>query len=169
MGTGKSTVGRQLAGVIGYRFVDMDTLIERRQKRSIRSIFQTDGEPFFRRLESNLCRELSTWRQHIIATGGGTLINPENLSLFSPRHLLICLDCAPQVLWQRLACAENRPMLDVELPGADRKARLMALLQSRQPAYAKIKVHIDTTARTVQEVVAEARMLWELKNGGGRL
>lgn len=157
MGTGKSTIGRILAQKLGYDFVDMDTLIEERQRRTIREIFEREGEAYFRQLESDLCRELAGRRRCVIATGGGTLTNPENLAVFRAKNLVICLDCDPEILWLRLSASENRPMLD----GADKKIRLLALLAQRQPAYAKIEHHVDTTHRSVEAVVAEARALWE--------
>ena len=156
MGTGKTTVGERLARLLGFAFVDMDTLLERRQGRTIRAIFETEGEAVFRRLEAALCRELAIRRHHVIATGGGALVDPENLAVFSARNLVICLDCAPEELWRRLVAAQDRPLLD----GADRQARLMALWQMRQPAYARIEHHIDTTQRPLEEIVAEARALW---------
>ena len=73
MGTGKSTIGCILAQQLEYPFIDMDILLEERQKRTIRSIFKTEGEAFFRRLETDLCRELSHLQRHVVATGGGAL------------------------------------------------------------------------------------------------
>ncbi len=157
MGTGKSTIGRILAQKLGYDFIDMDALIEDRQGRTIREIFEREGESYFRQLESDLCRELAGWWRYVIATGGGTLTNPENLAVFRAKNLVICLDCDPEILWLRLSASEDRPMLD----SADKKARLLALLAQRQPAYAKIEHHIDTTHRNVEAIVAEARALWE--------
>lgn len=164
MGTGKSTVGCLLAQQLDYPFVDMDSLLEERQKQTIPSIFKTKGEPFFRRLESDLCRELSYCQRYVIATGGGALVNEENLTLFTRSNLVICLDCAPEVLWQRLASAQDRPMLD-SVDNIDRKTRLLTLLANRTPAYARIKHHVDTTDRPVQDIVADVRALWEQYKG----
>ena len=156
MGTGKSTIGRRLGHRLGFRFVDMDGLLEARQGRLIREIFEAEGEAHFRQLEADLCRELAGWRRCVVATGGGALVNPDNLAAFAARNLVICLDCDPEELWLRLAQARNRPMLDSH----DRKQRLLDLLQQRQPAYARIEQHIDTTRRTIEAVVEEALSLW---------
>ena len=156
MGTGKSTVGRGLARRLGYQFVDMDTLLESRQGRTIRHIFETEGEAHFRQLEADLCRELAGWHDHVIATGGGALVDAKNLATFSHHNLVICLDCAPDALWARLEAAQNRPMLDSD----DKKARLLELLQQRQPAYARIPHHVDTTHRAINEIVTEIQVLW---------
>jgi len=157
MGTGKSTVGEEVARQLGWPFVDMDALIEAREGRSIRRIFDEAGEAHFRQLEAALCREVAGWRERVVATGGGTLVNPENLSLLASRHLVICLDCHPDVLWARLAAAEDRPMLDA----GDRRARLLALLSARQPAYARIPHHVDTTHRSPAEVAEAVLSLWQ--------
>jgi shikimate kinase len=161
MGTGKSTIGRRLAQRLGFKFVDMDTLLEARQGRLIRDIFEAEGEVYFRNLESQMCRELAGWRHRVISTGGGTLVNPDNLATFTAQNLVICLDCDPEELWRRLDSARNRPMLD----GDDRKQRLLDLLQQRQPAYDQIEQHIDTTGRTVEAVVDEALSLWRQFSG----
>lgn len=152
MGTGKSTIAPLLADALGWAFVDMDALIETREGRTIREIFKTDGEPYFRALESDLCRELNTWRERVIATGGGTLVDADNLATITPHNLVICLDCAPDVLWERLATATDRPLLN----GDDMRARLELLLAERQPAYARIPHHIDVSHRSPEEAVAAA-------------
>ncbi len=157
MGTGKSTVAPLLADALGWEFVDMDALIEQRDGRTIREIFSTAGEAYFRRLETELCRELNGWRERVIATGGGTLVNPQNLAIVAPQNVVICLDCDPDVLWQRLSTATDRPMLDA----ADARARLFSLLAERAPAYARIPHHIDVTHLSPAETVTAALEIWE--------
>jgi len=151
MGTGKSSVGKALAERLGRPFVDMDALIEQREGRSVRQIFEEAGEAYFRQLESDLCREIAGWRGYVIATGGGTLVNPNNLAALAG-HRIICLDCEPETLWQRLAAADDRPMLD----SADKKTRLLNLLQARQPAYARIPHHVDLTTLSIEQAVDAA-------------
>src|SRR4051812_8953129 len=78
MGTGKTTIGQRVSARLDWQFIDTDQVIEARQGRLIREIFAQDGEPAFRRLESELCLELSSWRHMVIATGGGIVLNPDN-------------------------------------------------------------------------------------------
>jgi shikimate kinase len=156
MGTGKSVIGQNLALKLRYPFVDMDALIEKRQGRTIREIFETDGEAYFRQIEADMCRDLAGRWRSVISTGGGTFVDSANYAVFAIESLIICLDCEPEALWLRLANARNRPMLD----GDDRQARLMALLEARQPAYAQIEHHVDTSNRPVFDVVAEIEILW---------
>ena len=161
MGVGKSTIGRQVAQRLGFEFVDLDTLLEGRQGCTIRAIFETEGETHFRHLEAELCREVALWPQHVIATGGGALVDLDNQAAFAAHSLVICLDCDPEALWQRLATSQNRPMLD----SPDRKARLLALLAERQPAYAHIAHHVDTTYRPINTVVRDVYTLWQQQTG----
>lgn len=150
MGTGKSTVGRLVAADLNREFVDMDTLIEAREKRTIPEIFAESGEPYFRRLEADLCRELADRKGLVIATGGGTLIPDQNLQAMERGGLVICLDCRPETLWERIGQSENRPMLAAR--DAERFARLKTLLKERAPAYARIKRHLDVTSLSPQEI-----------------
>jgi len=156
MGTGKSTVGQELARQLDWPFVDMDTLIEARQGMPIRRLFETRGEAAFRRLESDLCRELAARRRHVIATGGGALIDPANLQAMSAGNLVICLGCRPEVLWRRLSADSDRPLLDAD----DRRARILSLLAARQPAYARIERHIDVSDRPVAAIAADILTLF---------
>lgn len=143
MGTGKSTVGRLVAAELGREFVDMDTLIEQREGRPIRQIFAESGEAYFRQLEAGLCRELAQQEGLVIATGGGALVAEVNLRVMESSGLVICLDCDPAVLWQRIGQSEDRPMLAAR--DETRFARLAALLEQRAAAYGRIKHHLDVT------------------------
>jgi shikimate kinase len=159
MGVGKSTIGRLVATKLGRKFVDMDTLIEQREGRSIPQIFAEAGEACFRRLEADLCRELARQQSLVIATGGGALVSEENLRVMGTGGLVICLDCAPAVLWERIGQSDNRPMLADRDEG--RLARLSTLLAQRGPAYARIQHHLDVTHLTPAQA---ARRVCELAN-----
>ncbi|NJN68189.1 MAG: shikimate kinase [Chloroflexaceae bacterium] len=163
-GTGKTTIGQEVARRLGFPFVDMDWLIEERQGRTIGEIFATDGEPFFRQLEADLCHEIGQWQGYVIATGGGTLVNPDNLARLAPDNLVLCLDCDAEVLWQRLASASDRPLIG----SADRdekKAQLLRLLSQRQSAYARIERHLDTTGWNMDAIVGEIVHIWNTGTG----
>lgn len=157
MGTGKTTVSYAVARQLRREFIDMDNLIEARQGRPISQIFADEGEPYFRRLEADLCRELSERSGLVIATGGGALIPEANLRVLEGSGLVICLDCEPAVLWQRIGHSENRPMLAARDDG--RFDRLAALLEQRTPAYERIPYHIDVTRLTPAQVVDQICVL----------
>lgn len=160
MGTGKSTVGRLLAVALGREFVDMDTLIEQREGRPIARIFADSGEAYFRQLEADLCHELAARADLVIATGGGALVTEANLRAMESSGLVICLDCAPTTLWQRIGQSEDRPMLAER--DESRFARLAALLEQRAPAYSRIKHHVDVTDLSPEEA---AKRICESANG----
>ncbi len=151
MGTGKSSVGRLVADRLGRAFVDMDLLIEEAEGCSIAEIFAAKGEPYFRSLERDLCLELSARSGLVIATGGGALIDARNRELMDRSGMLFCLQCGPDEILRRLARAEDRPLLEVE----DRRKRIETLLAHRQAAYAQIPYQIETTGRTIDQVVEE--------------
>ncbi len=148
MGVGKSTVGQLVAARLDREFIDMDGLIEQREDRPIPQIFAERGEPYFRQLEADLCRELAARERLVIATGGGTLVPEENLRVMAETGLVICLDCEPATLWQRIGHSENRPMLAEQ--DAGRFARLQALLEKRAVAYGRIERHLDVTRLSPQ-------------------
>ncbi len=156
MGTGKSAVGRLVAAELGREFVDMDSLIEEREGRPISQIFAERGEPYFRHLEADLCRELASQQGLIIATGGGALLPEQNLRVMEQSGLVICLDCEPEVLWQRIGQSEDRPMLALR-QDESRFARLKTLLEQRAPAYSRIKHHLNVTHLTPEEAAKQLR------------
>jgi shikimate kinase len=149
MGTGKSIIGQLVAAALQRDFVDMDAVIEQREGRTISQIFAEEGEPYFRQLEADLCHELAQQEDLVIATGGGALVSKSNLRAMERTGLVICLDCDPDVLWQRIGHSEDRPMLAERDEG--RLARLMALLAQRAPAYDRIKHHLDVTHLSPEE------------------
>lgn len=146
MGTGKTTIGQIVATQLEREFIDMDDLIETRQDRPISQIFAVEGEPYFRRLEDDLCRELAARSRLVIATGGGALVPETNLRVMERSGLVICLDCEADVLWERIGQSKNRPMLAAQ--DDERMARLGALLEQRTSAYGRVKQHLDVTQLT---------------------
>lgn len=156
MGTGKTTIGRILAGRLGWRFVDTDTLIEQRQNRSVQEIFKTDGEPAFRQLESDLCAEIVGWRETVIATGGGIVLNPLNRVNLQRAGLVVCLNASTTTLVSRLSYSKDRPLL----AGTDAAQRIFDLLHIRAEAYAALPYQIDTTDCSPLQVAQVIADLW---------
>ncbi|MDY7041614.1 MAG: 3-dehydroquinate synthase [Chloroflexota bacterium] len=152
MGTGKTTVGREVARRLVRPFVDMDAEIEARAGKSIPRIFAEDGEAAFRRMETALCQELSTQQGSVIATGGGTPVDPLNRDLMMRSGVVICLTCDVDEILRRLRGGDgpNRPLLDV----ADPRAEIERLLKTRREAYRAIPWQVDTTGLAVEEVAA---------------
>jgi 3-dehydroquinate synthase len=150
MGTGKSIVGREVARRLNRRFVDMDAEIEARAGRPIPRIFAEDGEPAFRDMETTLCLELSRRDGQVIATGGGTLVTPQNRARMLEQDTVVCLHANPEEVLQRVGDDDERPLLDVD----DRAAEIQRLLADRREAYAALPWHVNTTGLSIEKVVA---------------
>lgn len=153
MASGKSAVGCRLAQRLERGFVDLDELIVSRTGMSIPDIFLQQGEPAFRKIENDLCRELAVQDGLVIATGGGTLLNASNRAMFTSNSLLIRLYCSVEETLRRLDLSDDpgRPLLDV----SDRRAEIESLLAAREPAYAAIPWQIDTTGLSIDEIATQ--------------
>jgi shikimate kinase len=151
MGTGKTTVGRLVADRLGRRFVDLDRVIEEVAGRSIPEIFRADGEPGFRRLETEALGRALGEGGAVIATGGGAACREPNLGMMLARGLVVALSATPEESLRRTGRASGRPMLD---DASDPLAQARELLRQREPFYARAHVRIDTVGRAPDEVAA---------------
>lgn len=147
MGSGKSSVGREVARRLGRPFVDMDQVIEEREGATIAEIFARRGETYFREMEKGLCHELAASRGLVIATGGGTLVAVENRNVMEEKDWVICLQADLEELLERVPDDGSRPLLE-----GDRRREIGTLLAERRQAYAPIAIHIDTTGLAVAEI-----------------
>jgi shikimate kinase len=150
MGTGKTTVGKGVAEQLGMTFVDMDDVIEAREGRKISDIFETDGEPYFRQLERHLVLELSGKNNQVIATGGGVVLNPDNIRDYTMSGIVVCLTATPEVILERVAKESHRPLLE----GDEKMNKILGILESRKDLYAAIPHQVDTTELSPDEVMA---------------
>jgi shikimate kinase len=148
MGTGKSSVGRLLAGDLGFAFLDTDALIEKRAGKSISRIFATEGEPAFRDMEKQVVRELADREHCVISTGGGVVVNPENLLSLKTHALVVCLCATPETIFERTRRASHRPLLKQ----SDPLGRIRTLLEARNPFYRQADILITSDRRSAREV-----------------
>ena len=111
MGTGKTMTGKKLAEILGLDFLDMDQLIEAREGMTISDIFARKGEPYFRTLEEEVCKELSTRSDLVVATGGGTLVNEKSYKRFSTKGQVVLLEATVEAIAERVRGDESRPLL----------------------------------------------------------
>lgn len=116
MGVGKSTLGRHLAKILKYRFVDTDHLIESRTGKKIASIFSEEGEDHFRLLEQRLVEEMSLWKKVVISTGGGLVTRHNNLEILKQYAFVACLWASPETIFQRVKNGRGRPLLQTQNP-----------------------------------------------------
>lgn len=143
-GSGKSTVGRQLARRLGLEFTDSDHVIEQRIGCSIRDFFSREGEAAFRDIEEAVIEELTRADVGtVIATGGGAVLRPANRKHLHERCHAIYLRSSPEELFRRLRHDKNRPLLQVEDP----LGRLRDLYEERDPLYRETAHFIIETGR----------------------
>lgn len=149
MGAGKTTVGRELATQLGYRFFDTDTLIEQAARQTINDIFVNSGEDAFRQIETQVLAEISAYTRLAIATGGGIVLRRENWS-YLHHGLIVWLDAPVELLIARLADDTSRPLLQ----DPDPATRLQTLLDQRQRLYAQADIQITLNAGETPAQVA---------------
>ena len=158
-GSGKSTVGRQLARRLGLPFVDSDQVIEQRIGSSIRAFFDREGEAAFRDLESEVIDDVTGGPQAVVATGGGAVLRPGNRACLHDRGCVVYLRSTPEDLFRRLRNDRHRPLLQV----ADPLVRLKDLYAQRHPLYAETAhFAIDTGRPSVATLVNMIHMQLEL-------
>ncbi|CAN6236405.1 unnamed protein product [Urochloa humidicola] len=177
MGSGKTTVGKILAEVLGYSFFDSDKLVEKAVGiSSVAEIFQLHSEAFFRDNESEVLRDLSSMHRLVVATGGGAVIRPINWS-YMKKGLTVWLDVPLDALARRIAAVgtASRPLLHQESgdPYAKAYAKLTSLFEQRMDSYANAdarvslehialkKGHNDVTILTPSAIAIEALLKME--------
>lgn len=162
-GSGKSTVGRQLARRLFFSFVDSDHVIEQRLGCSIREFFEREGEERFRDIEENVIDELSLGGDCVLSTGGGAVLRASNRAHLHSRCRVVYLRSAPEEVFRRLRHDKNRPLLQV----ADPLQRLRDLYVARDPLYREAAHFvIDTGRPSVSTLVNMIIMQLELAGAG---
>ena len=142
MGTGKTTVGNILSKKLNLPLLDMDSIISKEEEKSINSIFTKFGEKYFRNLENKLTHRLSKYSGKIISTGGGIILNEENINLYKKNGLLVCLEASPEKIIERLKNDVTRPLLNSE--SIEKEFEIKRLLENRKALYDKIDFKINT-------------------------
>jgi len=147
MAAGKTTVARLIAERLGWRAEDIDELIEARERRTVAEIFSKSGEPYFRSVERDILRLLLPLRHCVVATGGGTFMDPDNRAAINMDGVSVWLDVPLEELVARLPADGRRPL------AADR-AQMERLFALRQIAYATAQLRVDARGAH-PEAVAE--------------
>ncbi len=152
MGSGKTTVGTRLADRLGWPFIDSDAAVEARTGRTVREIFEAEGEAAYRGLESEVLTDaLAREKPAVIAAAGGAVLDPTNRVRIRAGGLVVWLRADPAVLAGRVAGADHRPLL------ADDPAGVLArLAEARRALYGEVAdVVVEVGGRSIDEVVDE--------------
>lgn len=157
MASGKSTIGPILANTLGWNFIDLDKVIEETAGKSVRTIFEENGEDYFRELETETLKKNSELENYIIALGGGTIANQKNLDIIKSSGFLIYLESSPEETYKRLRFKRDRPALLFD--GAEEPTKvefiekINSLLLMRISYYNQADVKINTDNYNVGRTV----------------
>jgi shikimate kinase len=153
MGSGKSSVGREIARRWGFRFIDTDTSIRQKYRKSIPDIFASFGEALFRDEENQTLQELQNTNRAVIATGGGIVLQPRNHPLLRALGVVVWLTASEEVIWERVSRNQNRPLLRTQNP----RATINNLMSTRYPLYDSLAdITVETSGLTHREVADQA-------------
>ena len=159
-------VGRRLAKRLGRRFIDVDVLIEKRQKASIQKLVESRGWAYFRRVETKIIDEVSRTDSGVIAPGGGAVLDPENVKSLRRKGLIIWLKAEPEVLARRLQGDANTDRRRPTLTGKGTVEELKEVLLARVPYYQKAAdKEIDTSTLELEDVVKKALQIIQHRKG----
>ena len=151
MGSGKSSVGREIARRCGLRFLDTDSVIRQRYGKSIADIFSLHGEQAFRDSEHEILFRLRGAQRLVVSTGGGIVLQPRNRLILRSLGPVVWLTADEEVIWERVSRNQNRPLLHT----ADPRSTIRGLMETRYPLYREVAdITIETSQLTHQEVAS---------------
>jgi len=150
MGAGKSTVGRELASLMNYDFLDTDDELEKRMGVSIPVIFDVEGESGFREREAKVIEDIADMGRTVISTGGGVVISAENRANLRKSGTVVYLSATVDLLYERVKSSKNRPLIQKD---DDIKATLTTLLKKRKSLYEEVAdVVVETGSYSPQQM-----------------
>jgi len=157
MAAGKSTIGPILANTLGWDFYDLDKEVEKKERMKIVELFSRKGEEYFRKLETEILKELSGKNKVIISLGGGAIASDENFNIIKSSGKVIYLKSSPEMTYKRLRFKRDRPAFvfeGEEVPSKEEfLERINYYLDSRKKYYEQCDFTIDTDSQTVGKTV----------------
>ena len=164
MGTGKTSVGRLVAELLHFDYLDTDEMIQAATGKTITEIFQNDGEKAFRALEERVVDEIAHRKKTVISTGGGLPANSQNVAKLKAHALVVCLWASPERIWERVRNQTHRPLLH----DPDPQKKIRELLAVRGPFYKKADVLLNTEVRSLREVAQQVVHQFRLETAAHR-
>ena len=146
MGAGKTTVARALGANLGWRVADIDERIEASEYKTITELFSQYGEPYFRKIEREVLEQLLPLKHVVVATGGGTFVDPVNQLVINSNGASIWLDISFDEAVARLPSDNRRPL-------AVDRTTMQGLYDARRKGYALAHLRLDASRTTVEELI----------------
>jgi len=165
MGSGKSTVAREMAAMLAKKSIDLDQLIEEKQASSISEIFKHKGESAFREMEKELVKEMAAQKEtFVISTGGGVILNEENVLNLKQAGVIVWLKTGAEEIYHRISENKERPLLKDDMS----VEKINALLEQRTSLYERAAdLVIETDQKSVNEISLEiVKKLGSVNNAG---
>ena len=159
MGVGKSTIGKRLAKKLKFKFVDIDKIIEKTEKKTIGEIFEIKGEDYFRKIEKKITLDVLKKSNSVIALGGGAFINPTIRKESENSSISFWLDLKLDSLLIRLKNAKKRPLLNQE----NLKETINKIYSERKKIYNKSDFRIKCNSMSMEQIVSKIIKLYEYK------
>ena len=168
MGSGKNTVGHELARRLAWDFVDLDARIEARERQSIPEIFRLRGEPAFRLAETSALHDLTNFlkRPSVVALGGGAFVQENNRQMLHPWPSVF-LDAPPQELWQRCVQHDAEAGSKVERPLQKDPEQFARLHAERLPLYRQASLIVETSGKDLAAICLEIERALQLRGAPG--
>lgn len=157
MGSGKSTVGKEIIKMMDdkYTLVEMDEAIVERENRSINDIFATDGEPYFREVETKFLEDISTKYNQIVSTGGGVVVTEKNIEIMKNSGTVIWLKASPEETYNRVCKSTDRPLLKNNMT-IEHITEMMAKREPMYSAAANFEILVDgQTPKAIAEEIIQ--------------
>ncbi len=148
MAAGKTTLAQALGRRLGWRAEDVDLLVEGRERRAVAEIFARDGEPYFRSIERQVIWSLLPLRHAVVATGGGTFVDPENRAAINADGLSVWIDVTLDELLARIPADGRRPL-------ANDRIQMAMLYETRRLAYQQAQLRLDASRARPEELVEQ--------------
>lgn len=151
MGSGKSFSSKRLGELLHREVVSTDQLIERKEGRAVKRIFEESGEEYFRRIENDAVKEVAQRQGVIIDCGGGVVLDPQNIANLKKNGIVIYLKASAEFLYEKVRDQTNRPLLKI----TDPFGRIKELLAQREVFYEQADYTIETTGMTIEAICEE--------------
>lgn len=150
MGSGKTTVGKELATVLNYDFIDLDEVIENKYGK-ITDIFSQKGEKYFRELETQELKNFENQSNFVLSTGGGVILKDENIKILKDLGQVFYLSAKSETIYNRIKNQKHRPLLNTQNP----KNTIEEILSKRLEKYEKSGEKIITDNKNAKEIAGE--------------